>query len=84
MPVRWVEERSENSMATIHGRGQVQYVELAADKSGKLTAVRVRIKADMGAYLQLVTPGVPILGAFLYAGVYDIPLAYDFSCDGAM
>ena len=82
LPVRWVEERSENSMATIHGRGQVQYVELAADKSGKLTAVRVRIKADMGAYLQLVTPGVPILGAFLYAGVYDIPLAYDFSCDG--
>ena len=34
----------------------------------------------MGAYLQLVTPGVPILGAFLYAGVYDIPAAYDFSC----
>lgn len=81
-PVRWVEERSENAQATIHGRGQVQYVELAADKAGKLTAVRVRIIADMGAYLQLVTPGVPILGAFLYAGVYDLPQAYDFSCTG--
>lgn len=81
-PVRWVEERSENTQATIHGRGQVQYVELAADANGKLTAVRVRIIADMGAYLQLVTPGVPLLGAFLYAGVYDIPQAYDFSCTG--
>ncbi len=82
LPVRWVEERSENSYATIHGRGQVQYVELAADKNGKLTAVRVRIVADMGAYMQLVTPGVPILGAFLYAGPYDLPQAYDFECVG--
>jgi carbon-monoxide dehydrogenase large subunit len=35
----------------------------------------------MGAYLQLVTPGVPLLGAFLYHGVYDIP-AYSFTCTG--
>lgn len=79
-PVRWVEERTENTQATIQGRGQIQHVELAADENGKITAVRVRIIGDMGAYLQLVTPGVPILGAFLYAGVYDIPKAYDFSC----
>lgn len=80
VPVRWNEERSENSQATIQGRGQIQDIELAADADGKLTAVRVRLLADMGAYLQLVTPGVPLLGAFLYAGVYDIPQAYDFSC----
>ena len=79
-PVRWVEERTENTQATIQGRGQIQHVELAADENGKITAVRVRIIGDMGAYLQLVTPGVPLLGAFLYAGVYDIPKAYDFSC----
>ncbi len=80
LPVRWNEERSENSMATIHGRGQIQDIELAADADGKLTAIRVRIVGDMGAYLQLVTPGVPLLGAFLYGGVYDLPVAYDFSC----
>ncbi len=80
VPVRWNEERTENSMATIHGRGQIQDVELAADADGKLTAVRIRLIGDMGAYLQLVTPGIPLLGAFLYAGVYDLPLAYDFSC----
>ncbi|MGA1346532.1 MAG: xanthine dehydrogenase family protein molybdopterin-binding subunit [Ilumatobacteraceae bacterium] len=80
VPVRWTETRSEGCQATIHGRGQIQDIELAADENGRLTAVRVRIIGDMGAYLQLVTPGVPLLGAFLYAGVYELPKAYDFSC----
>ncbi len=80
VPVRWNEIRSENALATIQGRGQIQDIELAADADGKLTALRVRLVADMGAYLQLVTPGIPLLGAFLYAGVYDLPQAYDFSC----
>jgi len=80
VPVRWNETRSENAQATIHGRGQIQNIELAADEDGKLTAVRVRLIGDMGAYLQLVTPGVPLLGGFLYAGVYELPAAYDFEC----
>ena len=78
-PVRWVEERTEHATSTIQGRGQIQHIELAADADGKVTAVRVRLLADMGAYLMLVTPGVPLLGAFLYSGVYDVP-AYSFSC----
>jgi aerobic carbon-monoxide dehydrogenase large subunit len=78
-PVRWNEDRSENAQATVQGRGMIQDIELAADADGRITAVRVRLLADMGAYLQLVTPGVPLLGAFLYHGVYDIP-AYSFSC----
>ena len=75
----WNEERTENTQATIHGRGQIQDIELAADENGKVTAVRVNLVADMGAYMQLVTPGVPLLGAFLYHGVYDVP-AYSFTC----
>jgi carbon-monoxide dehydrogenase large subunit len=81
VPARWTEGRTENAVATIQGRGQVQDIELAADADGRVTAVRARLLADMGAYLQLVTPGIPLLGAFLYHGVYDIPL-YDFSCTG--
>ncbi|MGH9126834.1 MAG: xanthine dehydrogenase family protein molybdopterin-binding subunit, partial [Acidimicrobiales bacterium] len=77
--VRWSEERSENAQATIQGRGQIQDIELAADADGKVLAVRVKLLADMGAYLQLVTPGIPLLGAFLYGGVYDIP-AYSLVC----
>jgi len=78
-PVRWTEGRSENTQASIHGRGQIQDIELAADADGKITAVRVRLIADMGAYFRLLTPIIPILGGFLYHGVYDIPL-YSFSC----
>jgi aerobic carbon-monoxide dehydrogenase large subunit len=78
-PVRWTESRSENTQASIHGRGQVQDIELAADENGKVTAVRVRLIGDMGAYFRLLTPAIPILGGFLYHGVYDIP-NYSFSC----
>ena len=80
VPVRWNEERGENAQATVHGRAQIQDIELAADDQGKITGLRVRLIGDMGAYLQLVTPGVPLLGAFLYGGVYEIPKAFDFSC----
>ena len=72
-PVKWVEERSENYVATIHGRDFVTEYTLAATKDGKLTHCRARVQAAMGAYLQLVTPGIPLLGAWIYAGPYDIP-----------
>ena len=81
VPARWTESRSENAVATIQGRGQIQHMELAADAEGRITAVRASLVADMGAYLQLVTPGIPLLGAFLYHGVYDVP-AYHFECTG--
>lgn len=81
VPVRWTESRSEAALATIQGRGQVQDIALAADADGKVQAVKARLLADMGAYLQLVTPGIPLLGAFLYHGCYDIP-HYSFVCTG--
>ena len=79
VPIKWIEERSENYLATIHGRGVLQDMEVAASEEGKILGVRAKIVADMGAYLQLVTPGIPLLGAFLYSGVYD-PEAYFFEC----
>jgi carbon-monoxide dehydrogenase large subunit len=72
-PVKWVEERSENYLATIHGRDFVTEYTLAATKDGTITHCRARVKAAMGAYLQLVTPGIPLLGAWIYAGPYAIP-----------
>jgi carbon-monoxide dehydrogenase large subunit len=78
-PIRWTETRSENTQASIHGRGQIQDIELAADADGKITAVRVKLIGDMGAYFRLLTPAIPILGGFLYHGVYNIP-KYSFTC----
>jgi carbon-monoxide dehydrogenase large subunit len=72
-PVKWTEERAENYVATIHGRDVVHELTLAATKDGKITAVQSDAKCAMGAYLQLVTPGIPLLGAWIYNGPYDIP-----------
>jgi aerobic carbon-monoxide dehydrogenase large subunit len=79
--VKWTETRSEGYVSTIHGRDQVQQIELAATAEGKITAVRTKLIAGMGAYLQLVTPGIPLLGAWLYAGCYDVE-GYSFECTG--
>ncbi len=81
LPIKWTEERSEAYVATIHGRDVLQEIELAATAEGKVTAVRVRLTAAMGAYMQLVSPGIPLLGAWLYAGCYDVQ-GYDFECVG--
>ena len=79
--MKWVEDRSEGYLATIHGRDVIQEIELAATSEGNITGVRVNLTAAMGAYLQLVTPGIPLLGAWLYCGCYEME-AYDFSCTG--
>src|SRR5207237_3757641 len=80
-PVKWTETRSEGYLSTIHGRDVIQDIELAADADGKILAVRTKLTAAMGAYLQLVTPGIPLLGAWLYGGCYAMD-AYDFACTG--
>ncbi len=81
VPVKWIEERTEGYLATIHGRDVIQDMEVAATEEGRLLGARVKLHADFGAYLQLVTPGIPLLGAFLYHGVYDCQ-AYKFECTG--
>jgi aerobic carbon-monoxide dehydrogenase large subunit len=69
-PVKWTETRSENYLATHHGRDQIQQIELAADQNGKILGYRDRILVNMGAYLMIITPGTPLLGAFLFCGPY--------------
>ena len=78
-PVKWTESRSETMVAAHHGRDQVQKLSIAARRDGTITGLKVELLADMGAYLRLVTPGVPILGAFMFNAIYKIP-AYRFSC----
>jgi aerobic carbon-monoxide dehydrogenase large subunit len=80
-PVKWTESRSEGYQATIHGRDQIQDLEIAAKSDGTLLGLKVDLMADMGAYLQLVTPGVPLLGAFMFNAIYKME-AYSFTCHG--
>jgi carbon-monoxide dehydrogenase large subunit len=70
-PIKWTETRSEGYLATHHGRDQVQEIELAADEDGKIHGYRTKVLANMGAYLRIISPGTPVLGAFLYCGAYQ-------------
>ena len=72
-PVKWTEERAENYVGTIHGRDVVHQLTFAATRDGTITAVKSEAICAMGAYLELVTPGIPILGAWIYSGPYEIP-----------
>jgi aerobic carbon-monoxide dehydrogenase large subunit len=78
-PVKWTETRSECMVATHHGRAQIQDVTIAARKDGTVTALKVELMADMGAYLRIITPGTPLLGAFMYGGIYKFS-AYRLAC----
>jgi len=72
-PVKWIETRQESFLATVHGRGQVSYVDVAAKADGTITGLRARVLADMGAYSQLLTPSVPTNTGLMASGCYRIP-----------
>jgi carbon-monoxide dehydrogenase large subunit len=79
-PCKYTETRSESLMSGHHGRDQWQRLTLSAKKDGTVTGLKVDLLANMGAYLGLVTPGVPILGAFMFNAIYKFP-AYQFTCN---
>ena len=71
-PLKWTETRSENMLSMVHGRGQVQHVELGVKRDGEIVGLRATALADAGGY--------PSIGAFLpfftrtmAQGVYRIP-----------
>ena len=75
-PVKWIESRRESFAATTHGRGQVDYVDLAVDRDGKILGLRAKIIADLGAYAQINTEAIPTLSHLVLSGCYDIPAIY--------
>ena len=74
-PVRWIEDRRENLLASYQGRGLDAEVEMAVGEGGQILGVRARLIADVGAYLYPSTGGPPLSTAMLLTGVYDIPAA---------
>ena len=80
-PVKWTETRSEDMVATHHGRDQIQDIELACTPDGKMIGLKVDLLANMGGYLQIITPGIPLLGMFMYPAIYKMD-AYQFQCTG--
>ena len=69
-PVKWIESRRENFLCTIHGRGHVDYYEIAAKRDGTILGIKLRIIQDLGAYHQLLTPAIPTLSVLMMPGLY--------------
>ena len=75
-PVKWIEERTENFMTTIHGRDIHAEIELAARSDGRLLGQRMSVIADIGAYQQLLTAAIPTLTSLMFPGCYKVPALY--------
>jgi carbon-monoxide dehydrogenase large subunit len=76
-PVKWMETRRENYVATTHGRDHVTDIEVGATRDGHITALKVETYANLGGVLSTIAPGIPTtLYGRLLSGVYKIPHIY--------
>ena len=71
-PVKWVETRSESMLNLGHGRGQVQDVELGGSRDGTISAYRIHVLQDSGAYPRMGAV-LPFMTRTMATGVYAIP-----------
>ncbi|GGK33534.1 carbon-monoxide dehydrogenase large subunit [Salinarimonas ramus] len=77
VPVKWVEDRMENLSTTSFARDYHMTTELAATKDGKITAMRVHVLADHGAFDACADPSKWPAGFMnICTGSYDIPVAH--------
>jgi aerobic carbon-monoxide dehydrogenase large subunit len=72
-PVKWIEDRHEHFLATVHAREQVHDVEVAARNDGTILGVRDRMVANIGAYCSNVGVGPVSLGMEMLPGPYRVP-----------
>jgi carbon-monoxide dehydrogenase large subunit len=77
-PVKWVETRRENLMATNHAREGTWQCEMGFDASGTIVGMRAVIHADIGAYVRTAALVPAEFGASLLPGPYRVP---HYACD---
>jgi len=72
-PVKWIEDRRENLVATNHAREAECELEIACDAGGRIMAMRGHAVSDIGAYVRTVgvTPARNIIQVL--SGPYRIP-----------
>ena len=71
-PVKWMATRSEDFLTTCQGRDQAMTSELALSKNGKMLGLKVRVVANLGAYLHSATAGPPQRMLVMAPGCYQI------------
>jgi aerobic carbon-monoxide dehydrogenase large subunit len=71
-PVKWISTRSEDLLTSMHAREEVDLVEAAVERDGRIAGLKVKTLCNLGAYLQLNTPLPPIRTVLFATGAYDI------------
>jgi carbon-monoxide dehydrogenase large subunit len=71
-PIKWVATRSEDFITTIQGRDQAMTSEMALRKDGKILGLKVKVIANLGAYLHSSTAGPPQRMLGMACGSYQI------------
>lgn len=71
-PVRWTADRRDDMAAMIHGRDQIDFVDMAVKNDGTVLGMKLRVLGDLGAYYQQNTQVVPNLTALIATGPYKI------------
>ena len=76
VPVKWVENRTENLMSTGFARDYIMRAEMCA-KDGKITGLRVDVIADHGAFDSTAQPTKFPAGFFhIVCGSYDLEASH--------
>ena len=76
VPVKWIEDRSENLMSTGFARDYIMHAEICA-KDGKITGLRVDVIADHGAFDSTAQPTKFPAGFFhICCGSYDLQASH--------
>jgi aerobic carbon-monoxide dehydrogenase large subunit len=76
-PVKWMETRRENYVATTHGRDHITNLQVAAKRDGTITALKVHTYANLGGLISSIAPGIPTtLYGRLLSGAYKFPNIY--------
>ncbi|MCA9971412.1 MAG: xanthine dehydrogenase family protein molybdopterin-binding subunit, partial [Anaerolineales bacterium] len=71
-PVKWIEDRVENFVATTQERDQIHWAEMALDANGRILAIRDKFLHDAGAYAPYGLT-VPLNSQCTLLGCYDVP-----------
>jgi carbon-monoxide dehydrogenase large subunit len=72
-PVKWIEDRAESFLASIHSREQVHEARLAFEDDGRFVALQTDLLGDIGAHPSNVGAGP----AFVATGMLEGPYKFD-------
>ena len=72
-PIKWVEDRRENLIATNHSREQYHQIQAAIDSEGRLLGIRNEFFHSQGGYVRTHGPRVADMSAGLLLGPYRVP-----------